>query len=324
MLNLFLSGRGLSVFILPLLLLVYAIKSFVNPVFIVDSPTYLFTKIDLFWSDSPYLKLLLGVLVSSLLAFYVNKVFNLNGFYQTENSIPSLLLIIMIGSWSGFHFFSPLLLSLLFILIGLNRILKVYHQNNILSEVFDAGFYLGLASIIYYPAVLFLISYWIFLSMNRAFSFREYFFPLMGVALPFFFLAGYFFYFDLPIEFLYPTTSENIASLISANSLTQRIFLVLTGLSFLLALPFFIKQISRSKIKTKNSKRLILMLLVNSMFIYWLSFTFFPIHNRALLMIIPLVFIIPFYYYSVSSLYRNLLFYFWIISSLLFNFFPII
>ena len=323
MLNLFLSGRGLSVFILPLLLLVYATKSFVNPEFIVDSPTYLFSKIDLFWADYPYLKLLLGILVSILLAIFVNKVFNINGFYQSENSIPSLLFIIIIGSWTGFHFFSPLLFSLLFILMGLNRILKVYHQNNILSEVFDAGFYLGLASIIYYPALLFLISYWIFLSMNRAFSFREYFFPLLGLFIPFFFLAGYFFYFDLPIEFLHPTSSEDVASIISLNSLTQRIFLVLTGLSLVLALPFFIKQISRSKIKTKNSKRLILFLLVNSMFIYWLSFTYFPIHNRALILIIPLVFIIPFYYYSVGSLFRNLLFYFWIISSLLFNFFPL-
>lgn len=324
MLNLFLSGRGLSVFILPLLLLFYAIKSFVNPVFIVDAPTYLFAEIDLFLFDYPILKLLLGIVVNSLLAIYINKVFNLNGFYQVENSIPALLIVIMLGSWTGFHFFSPLLLSMLFLLVGLNRILKVYHQKNILSEVFDSGFFLGMAAIIYYPAALFIISYWLFLSMNRAFSFREYFFPLLGLTLPFFFLGVYYFYYDLPYDFLHIEAMSKIDSLINMQSLTQRIFIVLTGIAFFLGLPFFIKQISRSKVKTKNSKRLILFLLINSFVIYWISFTYFPIHNREILLFLPLVFIIPFYFYSVAALYRNLLFYFWIIASLLFNFLPAI
>lgn len=322
MLNLFLSGRGRTVFILPLIILVFGLKSFFNPSPIIDSPSYLFAKFDLIFHSMPYLKLVIGLIIISLMAIYINKVFNNNGFYQTENSLPSLLFVIMIGAWTGFHFFSPIYLTLFFLLLGLNRILQVYHQKVILSEVFDAGFFLGVAAVFYYPTALFIISIWIYISMNRAFNFREYFLPLLGMALPFFFLSVFYFYFDLPYDFLIYPIESGVDSLINLGSLTQRIFLVITGVAFLLSVPFYIKHISRSKLKTKNSRRLMLVLLLNSVIIYILSFTFFPIHNRELLLVLPMVFIMPFYFYSVSTLYQNLLFYFWIIAALLFNFIP--
>lgn len=324
MLNLFLSGRGRTIFIIPLILLVFGLKSFLNPSPIIDSPSYLFTKIDLLFSNLPYLKLIIGLIVISLMSIYINNVFNNNGFYQTENTIPSLLFIIMLGAWTGFHFFSPMFITLFFLLLGINRILKVYHQKNILSEVFDAGFFLGMAAVFYYPTALFIISFWIYISMNRAFNFREYFLPLVGLALPFFFLSVLYFYLDLPFDFISISQNSEVESLINLGSLTQRIFLVITGIALLLALPFYIKHIAHSKIKTKNSRRLMLVLLVNAVLIYFLSFSFFPIHNRELLLVLPMVFILPFYFYSVSSLYQNLLFYFWFIAALIFNYIPTI
>jgi hypothetical protein len=235
-----------------------------------------------------------------------------------------MIFVILVGSWTGFHFFSPLLLSLLFLLIGLNRMLKVFHQKEINSEVFDAGFALGMASIIYYPASLFLVSLWIYISMNRAFNFREYFLPLLGMLLPFFFLSVYFFYQDLPYDFLTIQSSVEVRSLVNLASLTQRIFLVISGLAFVLSLPFFIKNIARSKVKTKNARRVILVVLLNALVIYFLSFTYFPVHNREIILFFPMVFILPFYFYNVSTLFQNLLFYFWLISAILFDYIPVI
>lgn len=324
MLNLFLSGRGRAIFILPVILLVFGFKSFLYPFPIIDSPSYIFTNVDLFLSDFPLLKLILGLFVISALAFYINRVFNSNDFYQTESALPSLFFVVLVGSWTGFHFFSPLLLSLFFIVLALNRILNVYHQKSILSEVFDTGFYIGIAALFYYPSILFLISIWIYISMNRAFSFREYIFPLLGALLPFYFLSVYYFYYDLPFDFLHIAPEVSVDSLVNLGSLTQRIFLVLTVLGFLLSLPFYIKKISGSKVKSKNSKWLIIILLINTSIIYTLSFTFYPVHNRELLLFLPMVFIMPFYYFSVNTLYRNLLFYFWIIAALLFDYLPTI
>lgn len=324
MLNLFLSGRGQTFFILPLIILVFGFKSFFVSGPIIDSPSYLFSKMDLFLSAYPNVKLILGLVLIGLLAFYINRLFNNHGFYQTENSLPSLLFVVLAGSWTGFHFFSPLFIALLFLLVGLNRLLKVYHQKEIYSEVFDAGFYLGMAALFYYPAILFLFSFWVFISMNRAFNFREYFLPFLGTIIPFFFLSVYYFYFDLPFDFIDFEKQDAVKSLINMGSLTQRIYLVLCGIALVVALPFFIKQISRSKLKTKNARRIMLVLLLNAVVIYLISFNYFPIHNRELLLSIPLVFIIPFFFYSVSSLYQNLLFYFWIIAALLFDYLPAI
>jgi hypothetical protein len=305
-----------------LILLVFGIKSFLFPFPIIDEPSFLFATVDSFLVSSPIVKLILGLFVISVLAVFINKVFNSNGFYQNESTFPSLLFVVLAGSWTGFHFFSPLFFSLFFILLGLNRVLKVYHQKSILSEVFDAGFYLGLGAIFYYPVGLLLISFWFYISMNRAFSLREYFFPLFGFSIPFFFLSVFYFYYDLPFDFLDIIPEPSVASLINLGSLTQRVFLILTVLIFLLSIIFFIKQIAHSKIKDKNSRWLMIILFLNSTLIYVLSFTFYPIHNRELLLFIPMVFIMPFYFYGVGPLYRNLLFYFWIIAAILFDYIP--
>jgi len=324
MLNLFLSGKSNAFFILPMILLVFVLKSIIHPEIIIDSPSFLYSKIDVLLIEFKYIKLFLGFVFIISIAFYIKTVFNAHDYYQSENSLPALLFVILVGAWSGFHFFSPLYISLLFILFGLNQLLFVYHQKNIIPQVFNAGFFLGIAAIIYYPAVLFIISFWMFISMNRAFNFREYLFPVIGLLLPFFFLAVYFFYVDLPYDFLHFSKAGEVSSLINVASITQRIFLVLSGIAVVVALPFFIKQISRAKVKAKNSRRMVLLLLLNSIFIYYLSFIFFPIHNRELLLVIPMVFMIPFYFYNVSSLFRNILFYFWIVAALLFDFFPIL
>ena len=323
MLNLFLRGRGNSFFILPLIILVFLMKSIINPALIIDSPSFLFSKIDAFLYEYKYLKLFFGFILITSIAFYIKTVYNNHDYYQTENTLSSLFFVILVGAWSGFHFFSPMYLTLLFILLGLNQILYVYHQKVIISEVFNAGFFLGLAALIYYPAALFIISFWLFISINRAFNFREYLFLVIGLSLPFFFLSVYFFYNDLPYDFIYLTRGDEVSSLISVASITQRLFLVLSGVAIIVALPFFIKQISRAKVKSKNNRRMILLLLLNSMLIYYLSFIIFPVHNRELLLVIPMVFIIPSYFYNVSSLFRNILFYFWLVAALLFDFVPI-
>lgn len=322
MLNLFLSGRGRTIFILPVLILIFGIKSFVQPLLLVDSPSYIFSLLDSFFINNDWIKLIIGFFILALVAFYVNQVFNSNGFYSTENTLPSLLFVLMACAWTGFHFFSPLMLSLLFILKAINSLLNVYHQKNILSDVFDAGLFLGFAAILYYPLALFILSFWLFISFNRAFSFREYFFPLLGLSLPFFFMGVVFFYFDIPLDFINFPKTEVVDSLISYGSLSQRIFLVICVLAFVLSLPFFIKQNNRAKVKTKNAGRFILVFLINALLIYVFAHSFFPIHNRELILVLPLVFIIPFYFYNVSPLFKDLLFYFWLIAALFFNIFP--
>ena len=322
MLNLFLSGRGRAVFLLPVLVLIFGITSFVNRELYVDSPSFLFGWMDSLMSGSPLIKLLIGLFFITAMSLYSNLVFNSNGFHRNETSLPALFMVILIAAWKGFHLFSPLMLAILFFMLGINRILKVYHQKNILSESFDSGFYLGLAAVIYYPMAFFLISFYFYLSFNRAFSFREYFFNLLGLSIPFFFLSVGFFFFDHPFDFLHWQEGDKVASMINFGSLSQRIFIVLSCLSYVLALPYFISQNNRAKVQTKNAGRFILVLMINSLFIYWVSFRLYPIHNRELLLVLPLIFTMPFFFLHANKLLRDLLFYFWIIAAFFFNIFP--
>jgi len=162
MLNLFLSNRASTVIVIPILLLVFWFGSFFQILPNNIEPTYAYSAIYQEFQVLPLLNRVLGFLTAVILVFVISRIFNANDFYSKENAIPSLMLIIMIGAWNGFHFFSPIYFSLILLLMAVSRILKIYHQKSVIRELFDASFLIGLAALFYYPIILFGLSIWLF------------------------------------------------------------------------------------------------------------------------------------------------------------------
>ena len=320
MLKIFLSNRSSTVIIIPIVLLVFWFGSFFKILPVNDNPTFFYALFYDVLSDYPVYNRIFGFLVAIFLIFMISRIFNANDFYGKENTVPSVVLLIMFGAWSGFHFFSPIYISMAFLLIAINNILRIYHQKSILRELFDASFFIGLAALFHYPIALFVLSIYGFLFISRPFSFRESVLPLIGLSLPFYFLGVVFFYFDIQPDFLNYSESGTIKSLFFEGGLSQRFYLVITIILISVSLFFLFRMLERSKVQVQLSRKFLFIFFFNGVLVYWVCLVYYPMVETALILTIPMALIIPFFFYESKPLIRNLGFYFWLMAALLFDY----
>ncbi|RLD27580.1 MAG: hypothetical protein DRI54_00820 [Bacteroidetes bacterium] len=320
MLNLFLSNRASTVIVIPILLLVFWFGSFFQILPNNIEPTYAYSAIYQEFQVLPLLNRVLGFLTAVILVFVISRIFNANDFYSKENAIPSLMLIIMIGAWNGFHFFSPIYFSLILLLMAVSRILKIYHQKSVIRELFDASFLIGLAALFYYPIILFGLSIWGFLTISRSFNWREFVVPLFGLLLPFYFLWVAFFYFDIQPDFFKITSVSELNSMLFQVGLTQRLYLVITVILLAFSLFYLFRVLDRAKVQMQLARKFLLIFFLNGILIYWVSLFYYPINERALFLIVPMAMILPFFFIESKPLVKNLSIYFWLLAALLFNY----
>jgi len=88
-----------------------------------------------------------------------------------------------------------LVVNLLMIVL-LHVVLSLYGQQEPYSRLFDAGFLLGIASLLYFPAIFFLFFLLVALLIFQLFHWREWLIPIIGLAAPFVFVAVWFFWTD--------------------------------------------------------------------------------------------------------------------------------
>ena len=320
MLNLFLSNRASTVIVIPILLLVFWFGSFFQMLPENIESTYSYSLIYQEFADFPILNRVLGFLIVTILVFVISRIFNANDFYNKENSIPSLVLIVMIGAWNGFHFFSPIYFSLILLLMAVSRILLIHHQKSVLKELFDASFLIGLAALFYYPIILFGLSIWGFLTISRSFNWREFVVPLVGLGLPLYFLWVGLFYFDIQPDFFNLTLTTKVNSMLFQVGLTQRLYLVITVILLAFSLFYLFRVLDRAKVQMQLARKFLLLFFLNGIVVYWISLFYFPIIERALFIVVPMAMILPFFFIESKSLVKNLSFYFWLLAALLFDY----
>ena len=320
MLNLFLSNRALTLIVIPILLLVFWIGSFFQSLPENINSSFAYTLVYQEFEGFPILNRILGFLIVTVLVFVISRIFNANDFYSKENAIPSLILIIMIGAWNGFHFFSPIYFSLILLLMAISRILKIYHQKSVIRELFDASFLIGLAALFYYPIILFGLSIWGFLMISRSFNLREFIIPLVGLLLPFYFLWVAFYYFEIPLDFFRLTPASEVKSLLFQVGLTQRLYLVITLILLMFSLFYLFRVLDRAKVKVQYARKFLLLFFLNGILVYWISLYYYPIRERALFLVVPMAMILPFFFIESKPLVKNLSFYFWLAAALLFDY----
>ena len=320
MLNLFISNRASTVIVIPALLLVFWFGSFFQILPENINSTFAYELVYQEFGGFPILNRILGFLIVIALVFVISRIFNANDFYSKENAIPSLMLIIMIGAWNGFHFFSPIYFSLILLLLAVSRILKIYHQKSVIKELFDASILIGFAALFYYPIILFVLSIWIFLMVSRSFNLREFIIPLVGLLLPFYFLWVAFYFFEIPPDFFRLTAVSEVKSLLFQVGLTQRLYFVITVIILVFSLIYLFRVLDRAKVKVQHARKFLLIFFLNGILVYWISLIFYPILERALFIVVPMAMILPFFFIESKPLVKNLSFYFWLIAALLFDY----
>jgi hypothetical protein len=193
-------------------------------------------------ADFPGLAQPLVVLLITALAIVLNALLIRHDISPRQSLLPAITaLILMLFAPDSYHLIVTLA-CLILLLFSLHNVMGIYGQQYPFSKVLNATFAISIASMISPPVILFLFFVWFGFFTFRINSWREWIISLMGIILPYFYLALlYFWNGNLIYAFgLYSEILDNINLTIQRPALLEFVglgifafWLIISGLRFL-------------------------------------------------------------------------------------------
>ncbi|MFM9985908.1 MAG: hypothetical protein ACKVOK_11790 [Flavobacteriales bacterium] len=248
------------------------------------------------------------IIMGSLLS---NSIFNKHEFYNVPSFVLSLVYAGIGSAMCLYQCSLPALLSALFILIGLDRQLRVFRQTRVLSEYFECGFWYGMAAMFFPPFLALAAGMWISILFTRAFSFRENILPLLAFSVPFlYWLVWKYWNNELNDLVLFRRIfSFDSESVIANLTWPEMTFFILAGVTFVMALPRYLFLADRSSNKARSVKTVFTIMAVSMILSFGLSYVLVQ-KMIVLTTLIPLTFIAGYWFTNYRySLAAPLVFY---------------
>ncbi|MEX1188282.1 MAG: DUF6427 family protein [Bacteroidia bacterium] len=132
-----------------------------------------------------------------LQAFFLTAVINRQGVLRDSSHLPALLYVVLMSCFPEQLSFNPLLFANFFIIIFLNSIFNFFRSGTAVYEVFDAGLFIGIASLFYWPCLFLFPLIWAGLYVLRPFAWQEWVASFAGVFLPFLFFGTILYWFNM-------------------------------------------------------------------------------------------------------------------------------
>jgi hypothetical protein len=108
-----------------------------------------------------------------------------------RNSYALILFVIFIGSFPEIFNSSNLTISNLILLFGFRKIYSLKSEKNIKKKLFDAGFWIAIATLIYFWSILHLILVYIAIIVFKKLTFKNLAVPIIGAVTPLFLYFAY-------------------------------------------------------------------------------------------------------------------------------------
>jgi hypothetical protein len=202
----------------------------------------------------------LGMLLILSIAVLLNFMSNKHDFSTSENYFPALVFLGFVSLDFENIDLHPVLLSGLFLLLALRRLLSVYRVESALSIGFDSALFLSIAIFFFPPSVILLPLPWMVFLQVRPFNLREWLVPFTAIGLSALYIFS--FYFITEYNFSageYIVFSGGFFSFEEMKN--QPFFFLLIAFHFILSiigLVFFFSDIAKSTLRKKSTKYIFL------------------------------------------------------------------
>ena len=192
-----------------------------------------------------------------------NRICNAQKMLAKPNYLPAMsyiLLTSLLPQWN--HFSAPLIINSLLIWIYY-RMMLLYSSNNPATSIFNIGVALGIVTLFYQPAVLFILLLWLALYIMRPFVIREWLIGLLGVTTPYYFLAIVLYLTNQwNWKKVIPTISFSLPAMPSSIFIT--ISIVLLVLTFIIGGYYVQNNLNKMLIQVRKNWSLLLLFLIVS------------------------------------------------------------
>lgn len=248
-------------------------------------------------------------------AIHLNNIINKHEVLYKSSLLPGLFFILLSCAIPQFISFHPLIIVNSILIFILDKIFRLYKNETPLALDFDICVLLSVATLFYFPAIIFILIYAIGLIILRPFSWRDWIVGLMGFLTPVFFVILYFFLTERLNEF---------GEMVFRNEITRQFNIknaIPPGYPFTVVLVSIVSLLSILKLrgsfyknvaKTRNYQQIILFFLVVSLL--FLIFTPSAALYRFSILAIPLSVVIAYYFLAAKKMWiSESLFYIFII-----------
>lgn len=228
----------------------------------------------------------------------LNQVVNEREFFRPGSYLPGLMYVLLMVTTSDTLVFSSLHLAHLFTIFTMRRCMSIYGKSKNHQEAFDAGFFIGLASLFNYYHALLIIALLVCLLLIARLNFRELLISIYGIVAPWAFMLTLFYvigYHPFPDGF-----SLDLKPEIPSFTFDKRgwWFVGIFGLIVVSSLFHYLYSFQRSTLKMKAEKRVVLIFLI----VQTLSLAFSGLYSNGLYLLpfiaVPLSIFLSFYFFN--------------------------
>lgn len=286
MINYF-STSVVSRYIFLFLFVIYCWLTSINyPVLEVNSSGLLFPEL------IPRLGTLPLVSFFITFAVYLASIFMLNYIAVKQHitgliSLLTMLFYILItASFTSYFSFNLLAWVSLLLIVVLFYTLTLHNREDSIKNAFNAGFFLGIGSVLFPPLVYLIFIVWISILLHRENNWRAYVSSILGLSAPFVFVLTWFFLNDKLLDAILVLKEELIPQLSFPDWSVKQA--VLFGILFLFGSVISLKILGSLGEKNINLRRNLLVLVTFFAFITLITLLFIKSVLAYILAAIPL------------------------------------
>lgn len=191
------------------------------------------------------------------LAVQLTYVANESELFERRNYLPALLLPILLGLAPGGLVPDPAMVGMPFVLAALRRIWGSQGDHRALGPLFDAGLWIGLATLVHLPYAFLVAVLWASIAVMRPFHWREYVLPILGLGVVLFICWGVLQFIDPGSWQMRSSLALRSAPLSSLARLhwVHGVLLVVLGSGFIvIAAMSFSRGYARGVMREKNTR----------------------------------------------------------------------
>lgn len=132
---------------------------------------------------------------------------------DTVTLFPGVFYILIASALPRFLNLSPLHLANTFFLIAISELFKVYKKPSAADNIFNVGFWIGVASLFYFSYSIFILLAFVALGILRAFNLQERLMVVIGALVPYILVGVFVFWNDKWSDFVQVQFLNNLAFL---------------------------------------------------------------------------------------------------------------
>ncbi|GAB1308674.1 hypothetical protein KH5_13570 [Urechidicola sp. KH5] len=148
----------------------------------------------------------LGLSIAFLCLFFVVRFINRKNNLTDQNSYVLLVLALLFATYPATMQYSNVFVAHFLLLLAFRRIYSLRTFKSIKQKLFDAGFWIGIATVFFNWSILFFLLIPVATIVYKKQSIRHFIIPIVGFVTPFFLLFTYYYWIDnatLMYQFFY-------------------------------------------------------------------------------------------------------------------------